>query len=159
MTKPVPKNGSAIPDSDHVLRYLRPRHVESGVVNGEGFLTRPDEDAPSVNWLEWFDPPIEKQVEGVRRVTRLRYAKSGHLARLNVGRTKSYVRENDPNGLSLSFAHAPLDSDGAYPPDPSHSLIKGVPLQDTPEAALVKDLIANCVLQPLYPAVRPIEPQ
>jgi hypothetical protein len=158
MTKLVPKNGAAIPDSEHVLRYLRPRHVENGVVNGEGFLTRPGEDAPSVNWLEWFDPPIENQVKGVRSITRLTYAKTGQLARLNVGQTKSYVRENDPNGLSLSFIHAPLDPEGAYPSDPSHSLIEGVPIQDKPEAALVKDLIANCVLEPLYPAVPPAEP-
>jgi hypothetical protein len=125
-------------------------------VNGEGFLTRPDEDASSVNWLEWFDPPIENQVKNVRSVTRLKYAKTGHLARLNVGQTKNYVSANDPNGLVLSFVHAPLDSEGTYPADPSHSLIKGVPAQDTPEAALIKDLIANCVLEPLYPAVSPV---
>jgi hypothetical protein len=153
MTRQVPKSGSAIPDSDHVLRYLRPRHVENGVVNGEGFLTRQDEDAPSVNWLEWFDPPTENQVKGVRSITRLRYAKTGQLARLNIGQTKSYVSANDPNGLLLSFVHDPLDPEGTFPADPSHGLINGVPIQDAPEAALVKDLIADCVLEPLYPAV------
>jgi len=151
--KPVPRDGASIPDSDHVLRYIRPRQVENGVVNGEAFLTRPGEDAPSVNWLEWFDPPIENQVEGVRTVTRLTYAKTGQLARLNIGQTKHYVRENDPNGLSLSFVHAPLRREEPYPADPSHALVRGVPVQDTPEAVLVKDLIANCILKPLYPAV------
>src|SRR5260370_24379734 len=153
MPKPVPQSGSPVPDSDHVLRYIRPRHVENGVVNGEGFLTRPGEEAPSVNWLEWFDPPIESQVAGVRRVTRLTYAKTGQLARLNVGQTTRYLRENDPNGLSLSFIHSPLDPQGTHPADPSHSLVQGVPVQDTPEASLLKDLIAGCVLEPLYSAV------
>ena len=100
MTKPVPPRGAPIPESDHILRYIRPRHVQNGVVNGEGFLARPGEEAPSVNWLEWFDPPMENQVAGVRSATRLTYAKTGQLARLNVGHTALYVRENDPKGLS-----------------------------------------------------------
>jgi hypothetical protein len=158
MTKPAPQKGSSIPESDHVLRYIRPRHVEHGVVNGEGSLTRPGEDAPSVNWLEWFDPPIENQVAGVRSVTRLTYAKTGQLVRLNVGQTTRYVRDNDPNGLNLSFVHDPLDAHETHPADPSHSLIQGFPVQDTPEAALVKDLIADCVLNPLFPAVPPTDP-
>jgi hypothetical protein len=137
---------------DHVLRYMRPRHVDGGVVNGEGFLTRPGEDAPSVNWLEWFDQPIENQVAGVRRLARLTYAKTGLLARINVGQTIRYVRENAPGGLALSFAHDPLDTNRTHPADPSHCLIRGVPVLDTPEAALVKDLIADCILQ-LFPAV------
>jgi hypothetical protein len=50
--------------------------------------------------------------------------------------------------------HDPLDADGHYPADPSHSLILGVPVQNSPEAALVKDLMADCVLNPLFPAVQ-----
>jgi hypothetical protein len=64
-----------------------------------------------------------------------------------------YVRENDPNGLTISFVHDPLDANETYPADPSHCLVPGVPVQDTPEAALVKDLIADCILPPLFPAV------
>lgn len=123
MTKTVPTSGSPILESYHVLRYIRPRHVDNGIINGEGFLTRPGEEAPSVNWLEWFDPPIENQVAGIRSVRRLAYAKTGQLARLNVGQTTRYIKENDPNGLSLSFVHAPLDLDGTRKADPSHSLI------------------------------------
>jgi len=158
MIKTAPQKGSSIPDDDHILRYIRPRHVENGIVNGDGFLARPREDAPSVNWLEWFEPPLENQVAGVRSVTRLTNAKLGHLVRLNAGQTTRYVRENDPNGLTLSFVHDPLDGDGTHPPDPSHSLIVGVPVQDTPEAALVRDLIVDCVLTPLFPAVASIRP-
>jgi hypothetical protein len=155
MSKPVPQMGSRIPDSDHVLRYISPRHVDGGVVNGEGFLARPGESAPSMNWLEWFDPPTENQVAGVRGVSRLTYRTNGRLARLNTSQTTRHVRENDPNGLALAFLHDPLSAEGTFAPDPSHSLIKGMPAQDTPGAALVKDLIAECVLEPLYPAVLP----
>lgn len=153
MTKAAPRKGSPVPETDHVLRYIPPRHVESGVVNGEAFLTRPREEAPSVNWLEWFNPPIENQVAGVRRITRLRFAKTGQLARLNVGHTTRYVKENDPNGLHLSFVHDQLEANEQYPADPSHCLIHGIPVLDTPEGALVKDLIADCILPPLFPAV------
>ena len=153
MTRPVPRENSPLPNLDHVLRYIPPRHVEDGVVNGEAFLAKPAEDAPSVNWLEWFDPPIENQVAGARSLTRLRYAKTGQLARLNVGQTVQYVRENDPNGLVLSFVHDPLDATDAHPADPSHSLIYGVPTQETPEATLIKDLMADCILPPLFAAV------
>ena len=158
MTRIAPQKGSPLPEADRILRYIRPRHVEDGIVNGEGFLTRPGEDAPSGNWLEWFDPPIANQVAGVRSVARLTYAKKGKLARLNVGQTTRYVRENDPNGLVLSFVHDPLDAKETQAADPSHSLIHGVPVQDTPEAALVKDLIAECILPPLFAAVPPTGP-
>ena len=37
----APEKGLRFPKADYVLRYVRPRHVENGVLNGEGFLTRP----------------------------------------------------------------------------------------------------------------------
>lgn len=153
MTDELPQSGSPLPDDHHVLRYIAPRHVENGVVNGEGFLRRPGEDASSVNWLEYFDPPVENQVQGVRATARLRYAKTGQLARLRVGETKNYVRENSPDSLVLSFVHDPLQAEGDFSADPSHALIQGVPVADSVEAALIKDLIADCIFQPLYPAV------
>ena len=146
MRKDLPQSGSPIPESDHVLRYIPPRHVQDGVVNGEAFLTRPAENAASVNWLEWFDPPIEEQVGGVRSAKRLRYAKTGLLARLNVGQTARYVKENNAYGLELHFVHDPLEAEEGHRPDPSHALIGGVPVKDNPEAALIKDLIADCIV-------------
>jgi hypothetical protein len=153
MTNELPQSGLPIPDEHHVLRYIAPRHVENGIVNGAGFLRRPGEDASSVNWLEYFDLPVEDQVQGVREVARLRYAKTGQLARLNIGATRNYVRENSPEGLELSFVHDPLMAEGDFPADPSHALIQGVPTADSVEAELIKDLIADCIVQPLYTAV------
>jgi hypothetical protein len=158
MTNEMPQSGLPIPDDDHVLRYIAPRHVENGIVNGAGFLRRPGEDASSVNWLEYFDPPVENQVQGVREVARLRYAKTGQLARLNIGATRNYVRENSPEGLELSFVHDPLMAEGDFPADPSHALIQGGPTAESVEAELIKDLIADCIVQPLYPAVPQQEP-
>lgn len=153
MTDGLPQSGSLVPDDDHVLRYIAPRHVENGIVNGAGFLRRPGEDASSVSWLELFEPPTENQVQAVRGAARLRYAKTGHLVRLNVGQTRNYVRENAPDGQALSFVHDPLAAEGEFPADPSHALIVGVPAADSAEADLIKDLIADCILQPLYAAV------
>ena len=127
MTNALPQSGSPIPDDHHVVRYIAPRHVDNGIVNGAGFLRRPREDASSVNWLEYFDPPIENQLHEVRVATRLRYAKTGQLARLNIGVTRSYVQQNSPDGLELSFVYDPLRAEGDSLADPSHAQIQGVP--------------------------------
>ncbi len=145
MTDELPQNGP-IPDDHHVLRYTAPRHVDGGIVNGAGFLRRPTEDGFSVNWLEYFDHPIENQVQGGRDVARLRYAKTGLLARLNIGATRNYVRQNSPERLELSFVHDLLIAEGDFPADPSHALIKGIPTADSLEAELIKDLIADCIV-------------
>lgn len=153
MTDKVPQSGMPISDDNHVLRYIAPRHVEDGIVNGAGFLRRPNEEGSSVNWLEYFDPPVESQVSEVRSVARLRYAKTGYLVRLNIGVTRDYVRQNSPQGLDLHFVHDPLSAEGDFPSDPSHALIHGIPAADSADAELIKDLIADCIIQPLYPTV------
>jgi hypothetical protein len=158
MTDEMPQSGLPIPDDHHVLRYIAPRHVDGGIVNGAGFLRLPAEDGSSVNWLEYYDPPVSNQVQGVRDVARLRYAKTGQLARLNIGATRSYVRQNSPEGLELSFVHDLLIAEGDFPADPSHALILGIPMENSVDAELIKDLIAHCIVQPLYPAVPRQEP-
>lgn len=152
MNRPIPQKGDHIPGADHVLRYIKPTQIDGDVVNGEGFLTRPGEDAASVNWIEYFDPPIENQVAGVRNAVRLNVARAGRLVRLNIGHAIEYVRKNDPMGLILSFVHDPLEANERFAADPSHALIQGIPMQNTPEAAIIKDLIAHCILSPHFPA-------
>ena len=147
LNKPIPKRGAQIADVDHVLYYVKPTQIDDGIVNGDAFLARPrDEDGLSVNWLEWFDSPLECQVEGVRRVARITYAKSGQLARLKVGTVKRHLAEDDRSAVVLSFENDPLEAEGNFPADPSHALIKGVPVRGTPETALVGDLISECVI-------------
>lgn len=143
----------SIPDDHHVVRYIPPRHIDNGIVNGEAFLRRPHEEASSVNWLEYFKPPVENQVKEIRAAARLRYAKTGVLARLNVGETKEHVKNNSPLGLVLDFVHDPLPESAPYEGSPSHALIHGIPATNSPEAAIIQDLISECIIDPVYQAI------
>src|ERR1700730_10820879 len=97
--------GTPLADEHNVLRYVAPRHVDNGLINGSGFLRRPQEVATSVNWMEGFAMPIENQVSGVRSVRRLTYARNGRLAQISVGGTRRYVEERA--GTVFSFRHDP----------------------------------------------------
>ena len=151
----MPERGAQVASADHILYYVKPTQIDDGVVSGGAFVARPsDHDGLSVNWLEWFDPPIERQIDGVRSVARITYRKSGRLARLNVGNVKRHVRENAPFAPALLITHDPLAPEGAYPADPTHALVDGAQAQRSDEAALVGDLIAECIIPPLFLAVR-----
>jgi hypothetical protein len=76
------------------------------------------------------------------------------LAQLPVGRTRDYVRRSDPNGTEINFKPDALPATERYPEDPSHALITGIPYHQSPEAALVRDLLAKCVIQ-VHPAKSP----
>lgn len=143
----LPAPGAPIPDGDHVLRYIRKKHVDNGVVNGSGFLTRPQEEMASVNWIECFAPPLKNQVAEISARRRLKYEKRALLVRLNVGHTKQYVVERALIPIQLSFLHAPLQAEDGKPADPSHALIDGVPTLDTAEGEAIKDLFTHCILE------------
>jgi hypothetical protein len=146
--RPGLQRGDPLPDDDHILRYIGKKHVHEGIVNGSGFLSRPQESAPSVNWLEYFPPPLENQVAQVAAVKRIKYEKKGKLVRINVGQTKAYVAANATDPIELFFAYDPLlvDIVKGYQADPSHAEIRGVPVENTPEGELVKDLLADCII-------------
>jgi hypothetical protein len=139
-----------IPDTGNVVRYLRPTQVDGDVVDAGGFF-RAGENEPSVNWLEAFPDPISNQLSNVRRVTRITYAATGHLVQLPVGKTCEFVRQNDPNAVKIAFKKEALPADGNWPEDPSHAVITGMPDHRTPEAALIRDLLARCVVN-IHPA-------
>jgi hypothetical protein len=143
-----------VADDHHVLRYVGGSHIDQGIIGGGGFLRKPTEDYPSVNWLECFAAPLGNQVEEVRSRKRISYKKTARLARLNVGRTRSHVSENSPDKLELSFVKDPLV---AEPPkfeldDPSHALMEGPPTVDTPEGEMIGDLIAQTIIDD-FPAL------
>jgi hypothetical protein len=150
---PPPISGDRVPPADHVLRYIRKKHVDkdTNTVNGSGFLTRSDEDGPSSNWIECFDEPIDNQLAEIKARKRFRYEKRGKLVRLNVARTERHISENrtpDAGALEIQFVHDPLEEDGQFPSDPSHSLANGVPQVDSgPEAELIGDLFLGCILE------------
>ena len=84
-------------------------------------------------------------------LARLKPGAAAKLVSINVGQTIQYVISQHPDNLALSFVHDPLEVEGDYRADPSHSLIKGLPVNDGPEAELVKDLLVDCI-QARYPA-------
>jgi hypothetical protein len=143
-----------IADTDHVVRYVKPSAIGAdGLVNGSEFRlrsSRPDDMGISVNWLECFPNRSKvEQVNQVRSVVRLVTKRSGCFAELNVGRTRDYLTKE----LStIFFVNDPLGSDVDHPADPSHALIVGLPPGNTPEAELIGDMIAECVINK-YPAV------
>lgn len=68
---------------------------------------------------------------------------SGRLVELNVGVTRERIGQRLDE---LRFIHKPLNADENYEADPSHSEIMGLPPKDSPEAELIGDMIAECVI-------------
>jgi hypothetical protein len=146
----VPENGSRLPPDDHVLRYIRKKHVdrEANKINGAGFLRRPGEDAPSFNWLECFSAPIENQLSEIRRCKRVQYEKRGKLVRLNVARTERHIAEKSTLQSDVQFIHDFLDAENGMLADLSHSIGRGVPeVGGGPEVEMIGDLFLDCVLE------------
>ena len=143
--------GTDLPDNDHVVRYAKPTTVrEDGSVDGSAFRLRPSDKGLSVNWLDYYQRLNKsQQLDKVRRSLRLAMRRNGSLAELNIGVTKRHVQTRLK---SLRFIYAPLAADGDYQPDPSHSGIRGLPLGDSLEAALIGDMVAECV-QTIHPAI------
>jgi hypothetical protein len=155
MTEPCPPEpGTPVPEEDHVLRYIRKKHVDNGIVSGAGFMRRPSEDTPpSVNWMECFTSSLEKQVAEISARRRIKYEMRGKLVRINVGHTRRYVAENakrhttkPPSLIVLAFLHDPLRAEKEWPADPSHAVINGIPVEKTPDAELIQDLFVDCIL-------------
>ena len=146
--------GKNLPDDDHIVRYVKPTLIEDGIVDGGAFVLRPDEFGLSVNWLEVFGgTDYHRQVDEVRRLSRLRLARQSRFARLKVGETKRCVSDGAMEAgfqISPSICEAPLAAIDGFEADPSHSEITGLPTADNDKAMLVGDLIADCVKYPLY---------
>ena len=66
-------------------------------------------------------------------------------------RTASPGHSNPGRRPSAEGYEAPLPSTDEFEADPSHSEITGVPLRDSDEAIVIGDVIAECVMYPLYP--------
>ena len=147
--------GNQLPDDGHVVRYVKPSLVDGEVIDGGAFVLREDETGLSVNWLEFFGGNDDhRQVDEVRNLFRLRLARNGRFARLNVGDTRQNVSACAAEAgiiLTLAMSEAPLAATGQFAADPSHAEITGLPPTESDEAMLVGDLIAGCVKHPLFP--------
>lgn len=136
------KMNDALPDSDHVLRYCSPIHVdkESEKIKASAFRLRPGEEYLSVNWMEHFDKSEEEQTDEIRTALskKLKLKSDGRFARLRVGTVKKRIQ-------NAEVKHIP------EPEDPSHA---GICLgkQDNREATLK---LAN-IIKPddVFPALK-----
>ena len=144
-----------IPDQDHVLRYVKPSLLDGTHVDGGAFVLREAEIGLSVNWLEIFeDDDHTDPVNEIRRLSRISLASTGKFAKLNVRQTKQYVSAAAGEAgisLDLSVLEAPLAGTPDFEPDPSHAEIHGLPNYADDAAMLVGDLLAECILPPLFP--------
>lgn len=145
--------GDDLPADDHIVRYIKPSMIlEDGTPDGVAFclrVSRQDEMGLSVNWLEAFALPKTQQLSEVRRLFRLSVRRNGRFAELEVGTTLRTVSEEL---TTLRFLHDPLEATDGFGADPSHAEIVGLPSGDSDEAALVGDLIAECVVD-MHPAI------
>ena len=138
--------GDDLQPGDQIVRYVKPSMIQSdGMADGSGFCLRGadlDEKGLSVNWLEAFGTEKAYQLREVRRLFRLRARSNGCFAELNVGTVLSGVSEELD---TLRIVHDPLEASCGFDADPSHSEIIGLPPCESDLAALVGDLIAECV--------------
>ena len=135
---------SDLPNDSHVVRYVKPTHVrEDGSIDGENFRLSINSSPLSVNWLEYFrGRNKEQQLREVRKLIRLSLRPNGRFAELNVGTT---IRDLELLLPTLRFVHSPSEATPRYDADPSHSEILGLPPGGSPQAALVGEMIAECV--------------
>lgn len=141
-------NGGHLPDTDHVIRYIKPTAIDSGVVDGEGFELKHGHKGVSVNWLEKFEGDKHDQIAEVRRRKRLDWKLSGRLAELNIGKTRRHLLDEEAD---ISFVEDPLDKDGEFDADPSHCLICGIPHDPPERKQALQDMIAETIVA-LHPA-------
>ena len=136
--------GDDLPDENHVVHYVKPTLVrKDGKAGSDAFRLRKDEYGLSIHWLECFVGLAKpQQLDEVRRLSRLKIPKSGRFAELNVGTTKQHLKEQLSD---IRFVHKPLNAISNHEADPSHSEIVGLPELDSPQGALIGDMIAKCV--------------
>ena len=108
-----------LPETSHVVRYIKPRFFNDGEISGEAFQLRKNErDGLSVNWLEYFgDIPKDQQLDNVRRSIGIKIKSTGRFAELAVGKTQQFLK--DDSDCEARFVHRPLKANGSQKEDPS----------------------------------------
>ena len=148
---------TAIPETDHVVRYVKWSLLPNGRVDGNAFVRRTNETTVSVNWLEVFRGDRTHQLAEVRRCIHLQLGAQAKFALLHTGACRQHVArsliEDGYPDIRMGFLHAPLPEESGYPEDPSHTEITGLPHPgaDPEHAEYVGDLIAQNTMA-MYPA-------
>lgn len=141
--------GDAPPDTDHLVRYIKPSNIEEdGTVSSVEFRLRPGETGISCNWLEAFAGDKRRQLAEVRRLCRIKVRKTGDFAELHLGT----VRSNAARRLvTLRIIHAPLAATDGFEADPSHAEIMYQSQTNPARAAIIVEVIARSVIN-MHPA-------
>lgn len=130
----------SLSNSDHVLRYCRPRRVNRGIIHFSAFELRPGEEFLSVNWMEYFGKSVsvEEQTDGVRTALikkGFHLSSNGRFARFHVGTVKERIQNAEVKQVP-------------GPKDPSHAGI--YPGKDNRQATLeLKNIIKH-----VFPALK-----
>jgi hypothetical protein len=109
----VPWNKLRKDENDNVLGFL-----------GEAFRLRPDEDALSVNWLEYFEGAWEAKIQASVTTFRstLKVGPKSAFGIGNIGKIKEVCRARR---AAVRIVYEPTDD------NPSHSGIRRLPREDT----------------------------
>jgi hypothetical protein len=136
--------GDPLPAAHHVARHCR--HIDLIWTNGNAtgvkesaFEPKQGEaDGLSTNWLEFFGGDRQRNLSGVRGVTKLVTRNSHRIAVINVGT----IVTADPSA-KLSVVEDPIDPP-ALDANPAHALIKEA---TTLHDQAVRDVLAFIVQQ------------
>lgn len=140
--------GEPIPPTEHVVRYISSKHLEEDTftILGTGFCAREHEHGRlSCHWFEYFEGTSAERIQCIRVVSRLTLRKSGRFAKVHVEKLINAVKKQVPDHIELQIISDPLDAEGNWPADPSHSLIVNVPDESSPFYTMVGDVIADIV--------------
>lgn len=135
-------NAAPLVDADHVVRYCRPRTIDSQRrVTSAAFVfrTRPNrEPFLSVNWLEYFEATTRaEQVQFVRELLgkKLTLSRNGRLGVLQIGRVRALAQ----NPATDSVRVEPHRSEG----DPSHAGIHVASQHEIAAATVLANLVGE----------------
>jgi hypothetical protein len=122
---------SNLPDEDHVMRYVpwtRLRKDEDDNVLGflpQAFELKLDEDALSVNWIEFYDgdwqTKIRDSVKAIRRSFDREIGKKSAFGIAKIRRVKEICLEA---GVRVRIVHEPEER------NPAHSTMRRLPRED-----------------------------
>jgi hypothetical protein len=137
--------GQAVPDSDHVARYCKPRTIDEGEIQATAFILREGEAYLSVNWLEELKSSGRaSQIRDLQELytKKLKVAATAQIAVLNVGTLRTKIERESPDRRLLRVLHEPDEPD-----DLSHAGIYEIRYDDE----IIAELIVQVVLEK-YPA-------
>lgn len=140
----MPKKITNLPDEDHVMRHVpwkKLRRDEDDNVLGflpQAFELRPDEEALSVNWVEFFSDPATRVRDSVWAMRKARDA--GGKSAFGIGNVGKIKETCLARGIRVRILHEPRGN------EPAHAGIRRLPPDDlTLLAALAEDAFTEMV--------------